>query len=293
MAANRSIARRAFAKINLDLRVLGVRADGYHELRTTFQAIALADDLTFTVSPGPFRIVCDDPDCPTDVRNLVWRAAELVWKSGRRRGAPRDVVVTIAKRIPMQAGLGGGSSDGAAAVRALAALWRISLTRARLHRLAAGMGADVPYFLEGGTVLGRDRGDRLSRLDDRPRAWVVIAVPRFGVSTREAFGWWDREVGQASSGGPGGRAGQREISNDLQTVVAKRHPIVSRLVAALERQGAFQASLSGSGSAVFGLFKRRSHAQRAARALRRQAPRRLVLVTRTLTRRECSMLAAK
>jgi 4-diphosphocytidyl-2-C-methyl-D-erythritol kinase len=299
MAANRSIACRAFAKINLDLRVLGVRGDGYHELRTTFQSIALADDLTFIASPGPFRIACDDPDCPTDARNLVWRAAELVWKSGRRRGVPRDVVVTIAKRIPIQAGLGGGSSDGAAAVRALAALWRIRLTRARLHSLAAGMGADVPYFLEGGTVLGRDRGDRLSRLVDQPRAWVVIAVPRFGVSTREAFSWWDREVGRpgragrATPGGPAGRAGQREISNDLQAVVAKRHPIVSRLVAVLERQGAFQASLSGSGSAVFGLFTRRSHAERAARALRRQGPRRLVLVTRTLTRRECATLAAK
>lgn len=284
MAADRSIACRAFAKINLDLRVLGVRPDGYHELRTTFQSIALADHLTFTAYPGPFRIACDDPDCPTDARNLVWRAAELVWKAGRRPGTPRDVVVTIAKRIPIQAGLGGGSSDGAAALCALAALWRISLTRARLRRLAARMGADVPYFLEGGTVLGRDRGDRLSRLDDRPRAWVVIAVPSFGVSTREAFSWWDREVGQV------GRPG---IVNDLQPVVARRHPIVARLVAALERQGAFLASLSGSGSAVFGLFTRRSHAERAARALRRQAPRRLVLVTRTLTRREGSTLAAK
>ena len=131
MAADRSIACRAFAKINLDLRVLGVRPDGYHELRTTFQSIALADDLTFTESPGPFRILCDDPDCPVDARNLVWRAAELVWQAGRRRGAPRGVVVTIAKRIPMQAGLGGGSSDGAAAIRALASLWHVRLPRAR------------------------------------------------------------------------------------------------------------------------------------------------------------------
>src|SRR5438045_495694 len=105
MAADRSLACRAFAKINLDLRVVGVRPDGYHELRTTFQSIGLADDLTFTRSPGPLRILCDDPDCPVDGRNLVWRAAELVWKAGRRRGVPRGVVVTIAKRIPMQAGL--------------------------------------------------------------------------------------------------------------------------------------------------------------------------------------------
>jgi len=286
MAADRSIACRAFAKINLDLRVLGVRQDGYHELRTTFQSIALADDLTFTASPGPFRILCDDPACPADARNLVWRAADLVWKAGRRRGAPHGVVVTIAKRIPMQAGLGGGSSDGAAAIRALASIWRVRLSRARGQRLAAAMGADVPYFLEGGTALGRDRGDRLSRLVDRPRAWVVLTVPRFGVSTREAFAWWDRQGVRV------GRARQ-DFSNDLQPVVARRHPIVATLVAALERSGAFQASLSGSGSAVFGLFARRSQAEGAARALRRRAPRRLVLVTRTLTRRECAALAAK
>jgi 4-diphosphocytidyl-2-C-methyl-D-erythritol kinase len=295
MAADRSIACRAFAKINLDLRVLGVRPDGYHELRTTFQSIALADDLTFTASPGAFRIACDDPDCPADARNLVWRAAELVWKAGRRRGAPRGVVVTIAKRIPMQAGLGGGSSDGAAAIRALASLWRVRLTRARRHRLAAAMGADVPYFLEGGTALGRNRGDRLSRLEDLPRAWVVLTVPRFGVSTREAFAWWDREVGRVGQAGRAGQAAssRQHILNDLQPVVARRHPIVATLVADLERAGAFQASLSGSGSAVFGLFARRSQAERAARALRRRAPRRLVLATRTLTRRECSALAAK
>jgi 4-diphosphocytidyl-2-C-methyl-D-erythritol kinase len=286
MAADRSIACRAFAKINLDLRVLGVRADGYHELRTTFQSIALADDLTFTASPGPLRILSDDTACPADARNLVWRAADLVWHAGRRRDAPHGVVVTIAKRIPMQAGLGGGSSDGAAAIRALASLWRVRLSRARRHGLAAAMGADVPYFLEGGTALGRNRGDRLSRLADRHRAWVVLTVPRFGVSTSEAFSWWDREAGQVGSAG-------RDFSNDLQPVVARRHPIVAVLAAALERAGAFQASLSGSGSAVFGLFVRRSQAERAARALRRRAPRRLVLVTRTLTRRECAALAAK
>jgi 4-diphosphocytidyl-2-C-methyl-D-erythritol kinase len=290
IAADRSIARRAFAKINLDLRVLGVRPDGYHELRTTFQSIALADALTFTPVPGPFRIVCDDPDCPADSRNLVWRAAELLWRAARRAGAPRDVVVTIAKRIPIQGGLGGGSSDAAAALTALASLWRTRLTRARLRGLASAIGADVPYFLEGGTALGRARGDRLSRLHDLPRAWVVLVVPRFGVSTAEAFGWWDTQERRSRRSNRHGPAG---IANDLQRVVSRRHPVVSRLVAALERRGAFHASLSGSGSAVFGLFRRRAHAERAARALRRTGPRRLVLLTRTLSRQECRKLAAK
>jgi 4-diphosphocytidyl-2-C-methyl-D-erythritol kinase len=290
IAAEPSIARLAFAKINLDLRVLGLRPDGYHELRTTFQSIALADALTFTPIPGPFRIVCDDPDCPADSRNLVWRAAELLWRAARRTGAPRDVVVTIAKRIPIQGGLGGGSSDAAAALTALASLWRTRLTRARLRGLASAIGADVPYFLEGGTALGRARGDRLSRLHDIPRAWVVLVVPRFGVSTAEAFGWWDTQEGRSRRSN---RDGQVGISNDLQRVISRRHPVVSRLVVALERRGAFQASLSGSGSAVFGLFRRRAHAERAARALRRTGPRRLVLLTRTLSWQECRKLAAK
>src|SRR5205809_5343330 len=107
MDVERSVARRAFAKINLDLRVLGARPDGYHDLRTTFQSIALADTLTFTCAPGLFRIECDNPDCPTDRRNLVCRPPHQKKKAARRRGAPRDVAVRIAKRIPMQAGLGG------------------------------------------------------------------------------------------------------------------------------------------------------------------------------------------
>jgi 4-diphosphocytidyl-2-C-methyl-D-erythritol kinase len=307
MGPERSLARLAFAKINLDLRVLGVRPDGYHELRTTFQSIALADALTFTAVAGPFRIVCDDPGCPVDSRNLVWRAAELLWKAGRRSGAPRDMVVTIAKRIPIQGGLGGGSSDAAAALVALSSLWRIRITRARLLSLAGVIGADVPYFLEGGTVRGQARGDHLSRLPDTPRRWVVLVVAGFGVSTAEAFGWWDTAVGrdgavhgsqtaQERRGALTGRTsgdGQLGITNDLQRVVSRHHPIVARLVTALERQGADHASLSGSGSAVFGLFRHRADAERAARALRRTGARRVVFLTRTLTRQECRKLAAK
>jgi 4-diphosphocytidyl-2-C-methyl-D-erythritol kinase len=294
MAAERSIACAAFAKINLDLRVRGVRSDGYHELHTTFQSIALADALTFTQATGPFRIVCDDPHCPTDRRNLVWRAAELLWKAARRRGAPRDAIVTIAKRIPMQAGLGGGSSDAAAALRALAALWGVKLSPGRRHRMAAAIGADVPYFLHGGTALGLNRGDQLSPLADIPRAWVVLIVPGFGVSTKDAFGWWDgdgRERQDGRVGQDGKRDLRRSCSNDLQRAVAKRHPIINRFVAALEREGAFHASLSGSGSAVFGLFARKVEAERAAPTL--AGRRRRVLVTRTLGRAEYRRLAAK
>src|SRR5215471_13528864 len=256
-----TITVRAFAKINLDLQVIGVRPDGYHELRTTFQSIALSDSLTFTKTRGPFRIECDDAALPLDRTNLIWKAAERMMRLMRRRDSPSGVTVRVEKNIPMQSGLGGGSSDAAATLRALASLWRVRASDAELRHAAAKLGADVPYFLEGGTVLGFHRGDLLFPLDDIPRAWVVIVVPEFGVSTKEAFGWWDAAQGQA------GRSRRHDVANDLQAVVAKRHPIVTTLVRALTKHGAFHASLSGSGSAVFGLFRRRPAAQAAARSM--------------------------
>ena len=213
----------AFAKINLTLRVLGVRADGYHELRTMFQSLALHDTLTFHAARGAFRIECDDPACPTDRTNLVWRAADLVWRAAGRRGAPADVVVRIAKRIPLQAGLGGGSSDAAAAIRGLTALWRVDLANG-CSAIAASLGADVPFFLEGGTALGLERGDVLFPLVDHPAAWVTLVLPPFGVSTKEAYGWFDDEARQApqaaeTAGRPRTRRARRAESGDVESRV--------------------------------------------------------------------------
>jgi len=278
----RSLTVHAFAKINLDLRVLGLRPDGYHELRTTFQSIALADTLTFTRVRGPFQIECDDPAFPGDHTNLIWKAAQRVLALARRREQPSGIRVRVEKNIPMQAGLGGGSSNGAAALQALCRLWKVKTTREELHHAAAKLGADVPYFLEGGTALGFHRGDLLVPLDDIDPAWVVVVVPEFGVSTKDAFAWWDQ-----AKEGQGVRA--KNVSNDLQPLVAKRHPIVGKLVRTLIKEGAFHASLSGSGSAVFGLFSRRADAQAAARKL--AGPR--TFVTPTLTRAGCRRLAAK
>jgi 4-diphosphocytidyl-2-C-methyl-D-erythritol kinase len=179
--------------------------------------------------------------------------------------------VRIAKRIPVQAGLGGGSSDAAAALRALTALWRIRMSRETLAGIAAQLGADVPFFLHGGTVLGLERGDVLIPQHDVPAAWVVVVVPNFGVSTADAYKWFDHRRG----GGPA-------LANDLEQPVAAQHPEIARLVHDLKND-ATQAGLSGSGSAVFGLFARRTAAAQAARRLA-SAGRRVVL-TRTLDRR--------
>jgi len=277
--------------------VLGIRPDGYHELRTTFQTLALHDTLTFTTSRGPFEIRCSDPSCPVDRTNLVWRAAEEIWSAGRRRGDPKGVRVRLVKRIPLQAGLGGGSSDAAATLRVLPALWRLKVSSARVARIAAKLGADVPFFLRGGTAFGLGRGDRLQPMDDLPPRWVALVLPDFGVSTKDAYDWWDREHLSAGEDFPPPSAWRipvafrrrDDVRNDLESLVAERHPEIGHIIAELRRAGAVQAAMSGSGSAVFGLFPTRLGATQASEAL--AAASRRTIVTRTLGRTRYRALA--
>lgn len=279
---------RALAKINLSLRVVGTRPDGYHELRTVFQSIDLHDELTIRRTSRALELTCDDQACPPGRANLVWRAADAVWKAAGRAGAPRGVALHLVKRIPMQAGLGGGSSDAAAAIRALGKLWGVA--RPRQRAVAISLGADVPFFLEGGTALGLDRGDRLFSLPDRPRAWVVLALPPVGVSTRDAFRWFD-----AGASGPGRRRIRSNENidwrNDLEAVVAGRHPEIAALARTLVRAGASAAMMSGSGSAVFGLFVQRHAAAAAAAHVEARFPRTRAVLSRTVGRAAYRRLA--
>jgi 4-diphosphocytidyl-2-C-methyl-D-erythritol kinase len=228
-------------------------------------------------------LTTSDPTCVPDRTNLVWRAADEVWRASGRRGAARDVEMHLVKRIPMQAGLGGGSSDAAAAVRALASIWKVD--DRRLRPIAARLGADVPYFFEGGTALGLERGDLVYPLAERERAWVTLVLPPFGVSTKDAFGWWD--AGRSGADVRGGSTA--EDGNDLQDPVAAHHPEIRRLVRALGRCGASTAAMSGSGSVVFGLFSTRAAADQAARALEGHGR---TWTTRTLTRAAYQRLVA-
>lgn len=266
------------AKINLSLRLLGTRPDGYHDVRTVLQSVALHDTLTLVATTGPLNIHCDDPRCPTDASNLVWRAAQGVWRAAGRRGVPSGVRVTLDKRVPIQAGLGGGSSDAAAALRGLAAFWRLTIEPDRLATLAGALGTDVPFFLEGGTALGLDRGETLFPLMDRPSSRVVIVIPDFGVSTPDAYRWWDERRPDLHTRG----------TNDLEAPVAARHPEIARIVRRLGWFGAASASMSGSGSAVFGLFEDEQAARAAGRGL--AAANRRVIVTRTIDRRRYATL---
>jgi 4-diphosphocytidyl-2-C-methyl-D-erythritol kinase len=270
---------RAHAKINLALSVGPCQPDGYHQLRTIFQSLGLHDTIEFAEAPGPLAIVCDDPTVPVDARNLVWKAAALVWEAAGRRGEPAGVRVTLRKRIPAQGGLGGGSADAAVAVAAFAGLWGACTSPAARDAVARRLGADVPFFLHGGTALGTGRGDELSPLADLPEHQVVLVFPPFGVSTADAYRWLDedraRGIAESRPAIPPLPCGTVHladgttvaVANDLEAPVAARHPEVGQIRDALRAAGAGAAAMSGSGSTVFGLFRSPDMARAAAAAL--------------------------
>jgi len=266
------IILRAYAKLNLDLRVGGRRSDGYHEVRTVFQAIRLHDTLVVESTPRKaFSLVGDASVMPPGEENLAWKAAAILWQAVGRQGAPRGARVTIRKRIPTRAGLGGGSSDAAATLIGLSQLWRVRLAPKALLSLAATLGADVPFFLIGGSALGLSRGDEVHPLIDRPLRHVVIVRPEFGIVTKDAYEWLAEARAKAPldylfTAGPRSRD---EFGNDFESVVEARHPEVRQIRERLVALGATLARLSGSGSAVFGIFDTATRARRAVTNLRR------------------------
>ena len=293
----RPVAVRAYAKINLDLRVLGMRPDGFHELRTVFQSISLHDTVAYIPRDGPFAIECTTAGVPLDRSNLIWRAAESLWRALRREGPINGVLVRLEKRIPLQAGLGGGSADAAATLVGLARAWGVQLRPSQLTDVAATLGADVPFFLAGGTALGLGRGDEVYPLADLPRHWIVLLVPGFGVSTSEAYGWYDaeRDLGRGAFArepqhvpGPWPSRSAQMI-NDLEVPIARHHPEIDQMKAALRRAGALAAAMSGSGSAVFGLFQKRRDAAAAVDRLAGSGWQ--VLLTESLGRGEYGRLS--
>jgi 4-diphosphocytidyl-2-C-methyl-D-erythritol kinase len=258
---------RALAKINLDLRVLGKRPDGYHELRTIFQTISLADTLEIGFAPG--RRTAIEIEDPLEIPgNLAGKAAEgaldALGMSGR-------VSIGLTKRIPMGAGLGGGSSDAAAILLALPVLAGRVLTMPKLCGLAAALGSDVPFFLLGGTAVGIGRGTELFPLPDGPGREGLLVAPPVHVATAEAYRRlsprltaelqestifsfqslvWDRGVPD-------------NPCNDFEAVVFEQHRQLAELKRRLARTGASPVLMSGSGSAIFGLFRGRAAAREA------------------------------
>jgi len=275
---------RALAKINLDLRILAKRPDGYHELRTVFQTISLADTLEITFTPGrKTSIELDDHLAISD--NLVIRAAQLVLDAARVHGM---VAIRLTKRIPMGAGLGGGSSDAAAVLLALPVLAGRVVPMSCLAHLAQQLGSDVTFFLLGGAAVGIGRGTEVFPLPDTPARPGILIAPRVHVSTAEAYRrlsphlTTELQQNKIFSFGcqdwAGGVSGA--VCNDFETVVFAQHPRLAALKKRLARAGASPALMTGSGSALFGLFRTRAEASRALATLGKENAFRISLVNR-------------
>lgn len=271
--------------------MLGRRADDYHEIRTIFQTISLCDRLTFSSGTDEeFRFACSDPAIPADASNLVVKAADaLRERFDVRRGAR----VELMKVIPAGGGLGGGSSDAAAALVGLASLWDISATRAELSEIAARLGADVPFFLTGGTALGTGTGTEIEPLADAPESHLVIITPRVQVSTAQAYKSLNspaltKDERAASLSVSRAKAHfdnslQWDAVNDFEPVVFALYPEIERARDALLAAGARRAMLSGSGASLFGHFDIEDKARRATESLRRESGWRIFL-SATLSR---------
>ena len=311
-----SVTVRSFAKINLGLSIGPRRADGFHELRTVYQTIGLHDVIRVSLKRGSgIEILCADERVPKDESNTCYRIVE---KAHGGLKIKSRVVIDIDKRLPVQGGLGGASANAVSVLLALERLLKRSLHAEERLRIASEVGSDLPLFLVGGTVLGIGRGEQVYPLQDLPAMPCVVVTPQVGVSTPKAFAAWDRkltlpessarmgELGQglsawlseSYSGAPRfavrTKRGRREnplfelvrtgIQNGFEEVVFPDYPELSEVKSALQRADAKYASLSGSGSALYGLFATKEEARRAAIKLRKQGW--VALATATLTRRE-------
>ncbi len=274
----------ALAKVNLGLRVLYRRADDFHEIRTVFQTISLADKLELEYRRGgkarSVDLTCNRPEL-SGPQNLAARAALRLLEATGSRGRVR---LRLTKRIPVGAGLGGGSSDAAAVLLALGSLLRPEPDWELLHRVAEELGSDVPYFLVGGRALGAGRGTDVYAIPDISPQWMIVVAPGVEVSTAEAYrrlsprlttASYDDKIDRFYSSfsalerGPGGLARDFRVGleNDFEPVVFRMHPELEKLKARLKRLGARPALLCGSGSALFGMFAGREQALRARNSL--------------------------
>lgn len=251
----------AYAKINLTLDVLGKREDGYHDLKSVMQTISLRDDIEIDIGTGkPWVLRCDKEGIPCDERNLAWKAAKLYCDTMQKD--PDGLEIRITKRIPSQAGLGGGSADAAAVLRALNDHYGNPLSILALAELGAQVGSDVPFCVVGGTVMCEGRGERLRKLPDMPDCIFVVVKPEFPISTPELFRKIDEKpvsnrpdnqaMESALLAGDLGKVAQN-LRNVFDPVVTEDHLELNYIKSIFNSYGAIGYQMSGSGSAVFAI----------------------------------------
>ena len=278
--------QRAYAKINIGLDVLRRRADGYHEVKMIMQTVDIYDELVLERRKEPgIELRMDNSDLPSGGDNLICRAADLLFLEKKITGG---VNISLTKRIPIAAGMAGGSADAAAALRGLNELFDRGYSLKELQALGVGLGADIPYCLAGGTMLSEGIGEILTPLPAPPAAHLVIAKPDINVSTAFVYGnlhadrlaWHpdiDGMIAALQKGDLDGITGR--LGNVLETVTVKAHPVIEQIKELLRKQGAENALMSGSGPTVFGIFKEKETAARAAEAVERGQLAKQIFVT--------------
>ena len=245
------------AKINLFLRVLRKRADGYHDIVSLMQKITLYDELIFSHRSKGIILNCPGSDLPSSEDNLVFRAAKSIFAY---TNYPSGVEITLTKKIPLAAGLGGGSSDAATTLMALNKICSFNLKKNELMKLGAKIGADVPFFIFGNNALASGVGDKLKVLPDLPQVNLVLIKPRFELSTKMVYENLNLRLTRGKNNYSIPRFLKmgdiiRELHNDLESVSLKMHPELNDLKQMLLRHGALGALMSGSGPTVFGIFR--------------------------------------
>lgn len=264
---------RAYGKINLGLRILRKRSDGYHDIETVFHQIDLFDELSFRLHERDILLTSTASELPTDKTNLCVRAAHLLRDL---TGIQEGVEIALKKNIPVGAGLGGGSTDAAATLLTLTRLWNLEISPDELQSLAAGLGSDVPFFLVGNTAYATSRGERLEPMAVRLPYWIVLVTPPVHVSTAWAYKMLRRDENPLPAAGFKSvlleHAGDTELlsrtlTNDFEQVVFEIHPEIRSIKETMLDEGAEVALMSGSGSSVFALTRSEAIAARLASRL--------------------------
>ena len=287
----RTFEGKAFAKLNLYLGIHGLREDGYHELETLFQAIDLCDLVSISLhNRGGISLRNNLPYLPCDERNLAYKAAVAFFRAAEIENP--GLHINIKKVIPVGAGMAGGSTDAACVLRLLNRAFGMPLSDKKLAAVALTLGADVPFCLMGGTALAAGVGEKLQRLPDMPGCFFVVGKPAFSVSTKAAFALYDSRPAQESPSSEAickalARGSVTEVAgamyNALEAPIAEEHPLIHEVRQTLLTQGALGARMTGSGSAVFGIFTDKAAAEKAAKALEPLC--RSVFVTKPLAAR--------
>lgn len=270
------IVCKAMAKVNLGLDVLRRRQDGYHEVRMIMQSVDLYDVLTFEKTEAAGIVIrTNKKNIPTDQRNLIYKAADLLMQ---KYSITDGLCVTLEKRIPMAAGMAGGSTDAAAVFVAMNELFSLHMTQESMCELAVTIGADVPYCIVGGTVLAEGIGEKLTKLADAPACTLLIAKPSVGVSTKYVYENLHADKLRQHPDIDGMLTAiceddldgvAKRLGNVLETVTVKAYPVIEKLKSWMMEHGAVNALMSGSGPTVFGIYKEAQEAQRACEQLRK------------------------